>query len=57
VRKGFAEVVLVISREVQWLLLLAADHGWLWPGWVKFGERPWRFLARGRTQNVVSNLT
>jgi len=26
VRKGFAEFVLLVSREVQWL---AADHGWL----------------------------
>jgi hypothetical protein len=32
------KVVLVISREVQWLLLLAADHGWLEPAGSSSGE-------------------
>jgi hypothetical protein len=52
VRNGFTEVVLLVSREVQWLLTTA---GWL----ARLGQVRERLgaLAHERTQNIVLNLT
>jgi hypothetical protein len=44
-----SEVVLLVSREVQWLLTTAG-----WPGSGSSSGEALALLARGRTQNVVT---